>query len=77
MNKNKTPFMGYLIMMIVSLFLITACASTPVGSEAVPSMVSAENPVEMVNQLAGHIGDARKNQLNILSTTWYARAEGF
>jgi len=32
--------------------------------------------VEMVNQLGGHIADARKNQLNVLSPTWYAKAEG-
>ena len=75
MNKNKTPSIGYLIMMIVSLFLITACAGTPSSSEAVPTMVSAENPVELVNQLGGNIADARKNQLNMLSPTWYAKAE--
>lgn len=76
MNKNKTSPIFYLIMMIVSLFLITACAGTPSSPEALPSMVSAENPVEMVNRLGGHIADARKNQLNVLSPTWYAKAEG-
>ena len=75
MKKNKTSPIFHLIMMIVSLFLITACAGTPSSPEAVPSMVSAENPVEMVNQLGGHIADARKNQLNVLSPTWYAKAE--
>ena len=75
MNKNKTSPIGYLIMIIVSLFLITACAGTPSSLEAVPTMVSAENPVELVNQLGGNIADARKNQLNVLSPTWYAKAE--
>ena len=75
MNKNKTSPIGYLIMMIASLFLITACAGTPSSPEAVPTMVSAENPVEMVNQLGANIADARKNQLNVLSPTWYAKAE--
>jgi len=76
MKKNRKPFIFYLIVMIMSLFLLTACAVTPSGPEAAPSMVSGENPVEMVNQLGGHIADARKNQLNVLSPTWYAKAEG-
>ena len=76
MNKNKTSPICYLIVIIMSLFLITACAVTPSGPGAAPSMVSAENPVEMVNQLGGHIADARKNQVNVLSPTWYAKAEG-
>lgn len=75
MNKSKIPSIVYLIIMIASLFLITACASPPVSPEAVHGMVRAENPVEMVNQLAGHITDARKNQLNVLSPAWYAKAE--
>jgi hypothetical protein len=75
MSKNKTLGIFYLIVIIISLFLITACAGTPSSPEAVPSMVNAENPVEMVNRLGGHIADARKNQLNVLSPTWYAKAE--
>lgn len=75
MNKNKTSGIFYPIVIIISLFLITACAGTPSSPEAVLSMVSAENPVEMVNQLGGHIADARKNHLNVLSPTWYAKAE--
>lgn len=75
MSKNKTSGIFYLIVIIISLFLITACAGTPSSPEAVPGMVSAENPVEMVNRLGGHIADARKNQLNVLSPTWYAKAE--
>jgi OOP family OmpA-OmpF porin len=75
MNKNRIPLTVYLIMMIASLFLMTACAGPPISSQALPGMVSAENPVEMVNQLGGHIADARKNQLNVLSPTWYAKAE--
>ena len=76
MNKNKTSPIFYPIVIMLSLFLITACAGTPIGPGAAPGMVSAENPVEMVNQLGGHIADARKNQLNVLSPTWYAKAEG-
>jgi OOP family OmpA-OmpF porin len=75
MNKNKTSPICYLIVMIMFIFLITACAGTPSGPETAPGMVSVENPVEMVNQLGGHIADARKNQLNVLSPTWYAKAE--
>jgi uncharacterized lipoprotein YajG len=48
MSKNKTLGIFYLIVIIISLFLITACAGTPSSPEAVPGMVSAENPVEMV-----------------------------
>ncbi len=76
MNKNKILCIFYPIVIMLSLFLITACAGTPSGQGAAPSMVSAENPVEMVNRLGGDIADARKNQLNVLSPTWYAKAEG-
>jgi outer membrane protein OmpA-like peptidoglycan-associated protein len=76
MNKSITPRIFHPIMMMLSFFLINACAGIPSSSDAVTSMVSAENPVVMVNQLGGHIADARKNQLNVLSPTWYAKAEG-
>jgi OmpA-OmpF porin, OOP family len=77
MLKNKTSGMFYPMVIFISLFLITACAGTPRRPEVVPGMVSAENPVEMVNRLGGHIADARKNRLNVLSPTWYAKAESF
>jgi outer membrane protein OmpA-like peptidoglycan-associated protein len=76
MNKNKTSGICYPIVILINLFLITACAGTPSSPEAVLGMVSAENPVEMVNRLGRHITDARKNQLNVLSPTWFAKAEG-
>jgi len=76
MNRNKISRIFYPIIIMLSFFLITACAGTPSGPGAAPSMVNAENPVEMVNQLGGHIADARKNQVNVLSPTWYAKAEG-
>ena len=76
MNKNKTMSIFFPMSLMLSFFLIIACAGSPSGPDAVPGMVSAENPVEMVNQLGGHIADARKHQLNVLSPTWYAKAEG-
>lgn len=35
----------------------------------------AENPIELVNQLDHEIANARSNQLDILSPTWFLKAE--
>jgi outer membrane protein OmpA-like peptidoglycan-associated protein len=76
MNKNKILRLFYPMVAMLSLFLITACAGTPSGPVPASSMISTENPVEMVNRLGGHLADARKNQVNVLSPTRYAKAEG-
>ena len=76
MNKTKSKSIFYPMLLMLSFFLISACAGSPDSPDAVPGMVKAENPVEMVNQLGGHIADARKHQLNVLSPAWYAKAEG-
>lgn len=75
MNKNKSISIFLSMLVVLSFFLISACAGTPSGPDAVPVMVNAENPVELVNQLGGKLTDARQHQLNVLSPTWYSRAE--
>ena len=75
MNTNKSKRIFLPMLLVLSFYLLSACAGTPSSPDTLPVMVSAENPVEMVNQLGGKIADARKNQLNVLSPTWYSRAE--
>jgi OOP family OmpA-OmpF porin len=76
MNENKILRLFYPMVIMLSLLLITACAGTPGSPGADLNMVNDQNPVEMVNRLGGHMADARKNQVNVLSPTWYAKAEG-
>jgi OOP family OmpA-OmpF porin len=52
--------------------LLGACAASKLQVE--PIAIS-EDPIEQVNRLDRDIASARRNQLNILSPTWFGKAE--
>jgi len=61
----------------VSFLALTGCSQTKntvKANEAAGAGPIAENPVELVNQLDSRMSDARINQLNILSPTWFEKA---
>jgi outer membrane protein OmpA-like peptidoglycan-associated protein len=55
-----------------TIFVLAACAGNRVQVQPIPK---SENPVELVNSFDNEVTNARKNQLNVLSPTWFARAE--
>jgi outer membrane protein OmpA-like peptidoglycan-associated protein len=67
---NKTNLI--LILMPATIFILLACA----GHELEVKPISkSESPQQLINQLDNDIAMARKNQLNVLSPTWFERAE--
>ena len=76
MKNRKVIFMGVLLFSL--LLLVGGCAQTQMTQQAAATVKAqplAENPVELVNQLDHEIANARSNQLNILSPTWFVKAE--
>ena len=58
--------------LIIALFLLGACAESQLK---VQPIATSENPTEQVNRLQEKINDARNRQLNVLSPTWFNKAE--
>ena len=63
--------------MIITLFgavicFLSGCATSGLKIEPIPT---SENPIEHVNRLDNDIGTARKNQVNVLAPTSFAKAE--
>lgn len=58
--------------LIIALFLLGACAESQLK---VQPIATSENPTEQVNRLQEKINDARNRQLNVLSPTWFGKAE--
>ena len=56
----------------VTIFLLAACAGTQPGVQPIPR---SANPTDVVNEFDVEITTARKNQLNVLSPGWFAKAE--
>lgn len=57
---------------MVILFLIGACAESQLKVEPI---ATSENPTEQVNRLQEEINEARNQQLDVLSPTWFGKAE--
>jgi outer membrane protein OmpA-like peptidoglycan-associated protein len=55
-----------------TVLLICACGGSKLKLEPI---AKSENPTELINQLDKDISNARKNQVNVLSPTWFAKAE--
>ena len=56
----------------ITVFLLAACAATQPGVQPIPK---SANPTDVVNEFDVEITTARKNQLNVLSPGWFAKAE--
>lgn len=63
---------GIALLFTAVLYLLAACAGRQLEVEPI---ARSENPTEHINRLDTDIGKARKDQLNVLSPTWFARAE--
>jgi len=70
MLKSKNIF--YLILIIVFLSFVGACTSTNLNVKPISKL---ENPTDQVNRLENDLAAAYKNQLNVLSPSWFAKAE--
>jgi len=63
---------GVMMLLIVVVYLLGACAR---GQLKVEPIARSENPMEHINRLDNDIGTARKNQVNVLAPTWFAKAD--
>src|SRR3972149_4709637 len=59
--------------LIAVVTLLGGCAGP--GKLKVEPIATTESPAEQVNLLENDIGTARKDRVNVLSPTWFARAE--
>lgn len=59
-------------LLAAAVFFLNACAETQPRDQQVPE---TQNPVALVNGFDSQIANARKNRLNVLSPTWFAKAE--
>ena len=65
---------GIVAMAVATIWVLSACAGGQVEMEEVGTMV---NPAEEVNRFDSEISNARKNQLNVLAPTSFAKAEAY
>ena len=56
----------------VAIWFLSSCAT---GGLKIEPISTSENPIEHINRLDNDIGNARKNQVNVLAPTWFAKAE--
>jgi OOP family OmpA-OmpF porin len=62
----------FVLLLTAALYVLGACATNQ--SKMAPISKSM-NPIERFNELDNDIGNARNNQVNVLSPTWFAKAE--
>jgi outer membrane protein OmpA-like peptidoglycan-associated protein len=60
------------LFLIATVLLFGACGGDKLKLEPI---AKSENPTELVNRLDRDIANARKDQVNVLSPTWFASAE--
>jgi len=65
---------GIVAMVTATLWILSACAGGPVQIEEISTTV---NPAEEVNRFDSEISNARKNQINVLAPTSFAKAEAY
>jgi len=67
MKKN----IFFIMVMTVLISFIAACAGSKLDLKPI---AKSENPTDHINRLDNDLANARKNQLNVLSPTWFAEA---
>jgi len=67
MKKN----VYFIISIVVFISFIATCSSSKLD---VKPIAKSENPTDHINRLDNDLANARKNQLNVLSPTWFAEA---
>lgn len=60
------------VLFSVLIWFLSGCAT---GGLKIEPISTSENPMEHINRLDNDIGNARKNQVNVLAPTWFAKAE--
>jgi len=62
---------------IIAVFTVVVCflGACAVSKLQVAPIATSEDPIEQVNSLDKDIAKARKNRLNVLSPTWFGKAE--
>ena len=58
----------------VAIWFLNSCATNQLKIEPIST---SENPIEHINRLDNDIGNARKNQVNVLAPTSFAKTEAF
>ena len=71
----KTKRANLIVLIIFSLMIccIASCAGSKLEIEPI---ALSENPKDQVNRLDNALSNARKNQVTVLSPTWFEKAEG-
>ena len=70
MLRNKA--VRSIVFLSVIIWTLNGCATSELKIEPIST---SENPIDHVNRLDNDIGNARKNQLNVLAPTSFAKAE--
>jgi outer membrane protein OmpA-like peptidoglycan-associated protein len=70
-TKNKRSIFIWALLAAMALGL-GGCSTPALKVESIPK---SENPQELINTLEGDIAMARKDQINVLSPTWFGDAE--
>ncbi|MGD2023294.1 MAG: OmpA family protein [Desulfobacterales bacterium] len=68
---QKTPFIT-LAWLLIILFLLSACGGRELKVESIPK---SGHPQVLIDNLEKDIALARNDRINVLSPTWFARAE--
>jgi OOP family OmpA-OmpF porin len=63
---------GRLVVAMAAVFFLGACAGGKLKLQPIPM---SENPSEQVDQLAKAVDRAKQEQVNVLSPTWFSKAE--
>ena len=61
-----------MVLLTAAVYFLGACAGNQLKVEPI---ARSENPIEHVNRLDNEIRNARKNQVNVLAPTWFAKAD--
>ena len=56
----------------VVIWFLSGCAT---GQLKIEPISTSESPIEHINRLDNDIVNARKNQVNVMASTWFAKAE--
>jgi len=70
----RIKHIGIMAIVTTALWVLSGCAGGHVEMEEVGTTV---NPAEEVNRFDSEISNARKNQLNVLAPTSFAKAEAY
>ena len=64
-----------ILLLLVACMLLLANACAGPGQLAVEPIATTENPADLIRRLENDLETARKNQIDVLSPTWFARSE--